>query len=410
MYPSELTRVTIEELWDLSALHMAVIQEEQIGDNISNLLQVWENVDIADSRGRTALYWASLLGDAELVDILLDHGANPNAIDCQGSTPLHAFLSRSDFSWSIADSLLASGTNLHVYNNFGNSVLHEAAYAGNTTALLKLLFKGEIDINKKNNRGLTALHIASSYGNVEVSQCLLEAGADVDTRDSTYQRTPLLNAIFNDEDLAIPALLNHNADVAVIDKWGQDLLMLACWKCGIATFDLLSSHGVGKELDPFLVDMNRRTLSTFWIPRYASSRSRFSAFIRLIVSGHCQQCTSDAKKRKPAAKKGCDHGVLHEIGIAKWVDKLYFGLFGEIESESESDFDASDDEHDSRVLEEDEDSSDEYGKESTRDVSENNHKAAVGEQHGTGDAGGRPDDEISDAETEDGYVTAYSDA
>jgi uncharacterized protein len=46
------------------------------------------DVDSRDSLGRTALMLATLRGQAEAVDLLLDNGADPNVADNRGTTPV----------------------------------------------------------------------------------------------------------------------------------------------------------------------------------------------------------------------------------------------------------------------------------------------------------------------------------
>jgi hypothetical protein len=48
------------------------------------------DIDARDESGRTALMLATLSGQARAVDMLLAHGADPNAADAQGVTPLQA--------------------------------------------------------------------------------------------------------------------------------------------------------------------------------------------------------------------------------------------------------------------------------------------------------------------------------
>jgi len=48
------------------------------------------DINARDSAGRTALMLATLQGHSEAVALLLQHGADPNASDAQGLTPLQA--------------------------------------------------------------------------------------------------------------------------------------------------------------------------------------------------------------------------------------------------------------------------------------------------------------------------------
>jgi hypothetical protein len=59
---------------------------------LQGLLGAQVPVDAPDARGRTALMLAALHGQAESIDVLLAHGADPNAADANGTTPLQAAL------------------------------------------------------------------------------------------------------------------------------------------------------------------------------------------------------------------------------------------------------------------------------------------------------------------------------
>ena len=64
-------------------------------------------VDGRDGNGRTALMLATLQGRAQVVDMLLSAGADPNAADSQGMTPLHAAMARNQAA--IAAALRSAG-------------------------------------------------------------------------------------------------------------------------------------------------------------------------------------------------------------------------------------------------------------------------------------------------------------
>jgi hypothetical protein len=71
---TELRRAA--EIGDLTALQLLVDKHPEI--------------DARDPSGRTALMMATLHGQAEAVEVLLAHGADPNAADARGTTPLQA--------------------------------------------------------------------------------------------------------------------------------------------------------------------------------------------------------------------------------------------------------------------------------------------------------------------------------
>ena len=87
--------------------------------------------------GWTALHWAALSDNMNIVEILLDRGIDINSKD-----------------------------------NNDNTALHLAAIKGNINIVEILLDRG-IDINSKGNDGRTALHWAASNGNMNIVEILL---------------------------------------------------------------------------------------------------------------------------------------------------------------------------------------------------------------------------------------------
>ena len=82
-------------------------------------------VDERDHMGRTALHWVVGLPDDISTQILLKMGADPNAMDCDGFTPLHrAALAGS--TWHITD-LLEAGADIRAKNRDGHTALEIVA-------------------------------------------------------------------------------------------------------------------------------------------------------------------------------------------------------------------------------------------------------------------------------------------
>ena len=67
-------------------------QAAENGDltELQGLLDKQPDIDARDASGRTALMLATLHGQTHAVDVLLAHGADPNAADARGITPLQA--------------------------------------------------------------------------------------------------------------------------------------------------------------------------------------------------------------------------------------------------------------------------------------------------------------------------------
>ncbi|MEX1012579.1 MAG: ankyrin repeat domain-containing protein [Waddliaceae bacterium] len=87
------------------------------------------------------------------------------------------------------------------------------------------LIKAGADVNMTISRdsGLTPLHVASQFGNVEVVQALIEAGADVHRKELSYsrgefRRTPLHYASINGHVEVVQALIEAKAGMNVRDK------------------------------------------------------------------------------------------------------------------------------------------------------------------------------------------------
>ena len=121
----------------------------------------------------------------------------------------------------VDDLLLRNPDVLGMLTNDDKQLLVEAARSGSTSAVENLLKLG-IDINLRGLCGGTALHWASWHGQLETVQCLLERGADVELKCTSYKNTPLSWAVFastkhrqadGDYPAVVRALLERGAEI-----------------------------------------------------------------------------------------------------------------------------------------------------------------------------------------------------
>lgn len=124
---------------------------------------------------------AAKSGDIKNVKGLIASGADVNARDKAGWTPLH--LAAENGYMKMASLLLANGANVNARCNLGTSPLHMAAWNGNVE-IVRVLLNNGADVNAKHyEEGCTPLHLAVENGSVEVIKLLLENGAEADARD-----------------------------------------------------------------------------------------------------------------------------------------------------------------------------------------------------------------------------------
>lgn len=133
--------------------------------------------------------------------VLLENGASVHTKDThEGSTPLH--LAESP---EVVQTLLEFGAEINARNNLGQTPLHVAALQGNSNIVESLLKSGAA-LNSRDN-GETPLHVARKTG--VVIELLLEYGVDVNIKNENHE-TPL--AAFLQYFTSIPqiqALLFH---------------------------------------------------------------------------------------------------------------------------------------------------------------------------------------------------------
>ena len=130
---------------------------------------------------------AAASGDLFEVTRLVARGADVNAVNQNGSTPLHWAAYRGHAA--VVEFLIANGVGVETVNMDGDTALHWAADGGHVAVVEHLVAKGT-DVNAVNKDGLTPLHQAAASGHAAVVEFLVSNGADVNAVNK-YGDTPL---------------------------------------------------------------------------------------------------------------------------------------------------------------------------------------------------------------------------
>ncbi|GCB25504.1 ankyrin-1 [Aspergillus awamori] len=180
-----------------------------------------------DFHGRTALWYAVQQGNTDIIQLLLDSGADIAVLDDYGETPLHKSIK--DGNLSTTSLLLRDPTvwapvfALHAVNNVlpplcmaadrgsiemvrllvecgwyvnevdveGRTPIHCAAENGHDPVVQVLLTNEQLDVNARDHRKSTALHEAAWKGHLAVANLLLtKPNIDINVEDR-YGCTPL---------------------------------------------------------------------------------------------------------------------------------------------------------------------------------------------------------------------------
>ena len=178
-----------------------------------SLLRQLVDVNAAQGDGATALHWAVYLDDAETTALLIRAGAEVNAPNDYGVTPLA--LASTNGNAAIIKQLVRSGADpldpLHSVNA-GETPLMLAARSGQVDAVTALLSAGADANATETWNGQSALMWAAAEGHLSVLQTLIDHGADIQAR-SNSGATALLFAARKGSMDAVRALLGAGSDV-----------------------------------------------------------------------------------------------------------------------------------------------------------------------------------------------------
>ncbi|KAJ5883748.1 uncharacterized protein N7473_010634 [Penicillium subrubescens] len=162
----------------------------------AKLVKLWLNSGIdLSSYLSTGLYAAVEGGQSEVMQLLMDRGADPLTWQTRGvgrENLLHIAAQRTNNE--VVALLLQKGLdpNITEKENYWGA-LHFALRHGRSLTKVKLLIDAGADPNQSEDEGWTTLHFAVESGDLEIVQFLIDNGADMEA--TNVRDTPLMMAV-----------------------------------------------------------------------------------------------------------------------------------------------------------------------------------------------------------------------
>ena len=172
---------------DKASIHRALLLAIQNNMEVLSvqLIRVDDHVNRVDSKNRPALWYSAGLGLKKVTTALIRIKQAPiNLADKNGYTPLARAVSSGHLD--IARILIDNGASVKTLTKENNSILMLSVLSENNE-LTKFLLTRSIDIDAKDFAGETALMLAAATGQEAMVKSLIQAGADMLTRNQDDQ-------------------------------------------------------------------------------------------------------------------------------------------------------------------------------------------------------------------------------
>ncbi len=312
---------------DVISLDEQLLQAVKDGnvEEVKSLLDRGADVDAQHSgdpsneQGCTALYYASCSGSKEIVELLLQRGADPNIQSRRGRNTLSNTIKNNsqDIAQAIVQLLIKYGADVTI----DQKILHIAAHYANAETV-ELLIEAGANINFYSRFGYggiyegTPLYISTKYENVKVIELLLNRGADVNAKDFGGDG-PLHCATKSNNVEIIKLLLNRGADVNAKGTYGCTPLH---WAVGSKNPEFIRLFLQQKKIDVNAKDNGGMT------PLHDAAKAGYTeVFFLLLLYGADiskeSQCVREKINNTPRLKNYCLE-AFEEIKAMPHLGKL----------------------------------------------------------------------------------------
>lgn len=212
------------------------------------------DINTGDSKGRTPLAWAAIRDDIQSVETLLAFRADPNLADASGDAPL-AFVRSS----SVCKALLKAGAKIQSRNkDYGRTALHQLCVAHGDVETLNVLIEAGLDVDVRDTDNETPLSNAIFWHLPAVAIKLLELGANPNAANISSRDNSIHFAVTYGNSHIIPLLLSRGVEYKAVNNRSRNIAHMAAISADTRTIDTLTRSNL-TGLDFSLKDEEGKT-------------------------------------------------------------------------------------------------------------------------------------------------------
>ena len=167
-------------------------------------------------------------GDIKMVEVILEHGANPNEVHPEKeATSLHAACELDHVD--LIELLIKHGADPTLCFPTIGTPLHHAVWMGNIRAVQKLI-QLKVNLNLMNAQNISPLAKALINEQYEIAQLLIDSGADVNQMATPKPGMivyPIHMAVIRKHYKILTSIVNHNGAIDATNNEGNTALHLA---------------------------------------------------------------------------------------------------------------------------------------------------------------------------------------
>lgn len=220
---------------------------------VKNLIDNMIDINKIDDTGKTALFWAIMKNQIEIMKVLINFGSNTNLLSLCNNTPLFIAIYERNID---AMNILLKNCDINLKNKKGFTAFHIAVDEEYLEGI-DILVKAGIDVNIQSDDGYCGIIMTHNY---EIIHYLLKI-PNIDLSKRNYHGDTILMTVIVDNYIdLIKIILEKTDDINATNIHGDTALMIASMLNRIQIVDLLLTF---KNIDIHMTNKDNKCAFDF---------------------------------------------------------------------------------------------------------------------------------------------------